>query len=72
MPLGILQFSTLRFILLPTKRQSALIHAARHHRDRASVAASGSQKLNRRGIATASGKQWHARQVRCARHRLGI
>jgi hypothetical protein len=28
--------------------------------------------VNRRGIATAIGKQSHARQVRCARHHLGI
>jgi DNA invertase Pin-like site-specific DNA recombinase len=28
--------------------------------------------LNRRGITTASGRRWHAMQVRRARHRLGL
>jgi hypothetical protein len=28
--------------------------------------------LNRRGITTASRKQWHAMQVHRARHRLGL
>jgi DNA invertase Pin-like site-specific DNA recombinase len=28
--------------------------------------------FNRRGIKTASGKQWHAMQVHRARHRLGL
>jgi len=29
-------------------------------------------ELNRRSITTASGKQWHAVQVRRARQRLGL
>jgi hypothetical protein len=29
-------------------------------------------ELNRRGIRTASGKQWHAMQIHRARDRLGL